>query len=210
MMRVLVACEYSGRVSSAFRALGHYVWSCDLRPSEEPRGYHYIGPVQDILYDGWDLLIGHPPCTYNTLAGIRWFYHPEDTALPPEQRRRHPDYPDRMERFKEGIEFFKLLQSAPIPRICLENSKPHGLAIAEIGRPTQTVQPWMFGDPFTKGASLWLKGLPLLKATHKRDDYESIEAACHNASPGPDRERERSRTYPSIARAMAWQWGVRR
>lgn len=207
-MRVLVACEYSGRVSSAFRRMGHDVWSCDLRASEDPQAQHYQGSVLDILYDGWDLLIGHPPCTYNTLAGIRWFYHPEDTHLPADQRRRHPQYPNRMKDFEDGIQFFQTLRDAPIPRICLENSKPHGLAIERIGRPTQTVQPWMFGDPYTKGAALWLKNLPLLVGTHKLDDYESVTAACHKASPGPDRERERSRTYPAIAQAMAVQWGI--
>lgn len=207
-MRVLVACEYSGRVSAAFRKMGHVVWSCDLRPSETNSTWHYQGSVLDLLDEGWDLMIGHPPCTYNTLAGIRWFYHPEDTHLPAEQRRRHPQYPNRMRDFEDGIEFFQKLQNAPIERICLENSKPHGLAIERIGRPSQVVQPWMFGDPYTKGAALWLKNLPLLTPTHRLDDYDEVRAACHTASPGPDRERERSRTYYAIAKAMATQWGA--
>lgn len=153
------------------------------------------------------MLIAHPYCTFNTLAGIRWMYHPEDTHLPPEYRRRHPKYPNRMNDFLEGVEFFNTLKNAPIKKICLENSKPHGLAMQHIGRYTQVVQPWMFGDPFTKGAALWLKGLPELVPTHSKGDYESISAACHMTAPGPDRERERSRTYPAIANAMATQWG---
>lgn len=209
-MRVLVACEYSGRVREAFAKRGHEVLSCDLRPTEQDtsnRSKHYQGDVRDVLYDGWDLLVAHPYCTFNTLAGIRWMYHPEDTHLPAEQRRRHPQYPNRMRDFEEGVEFFNLLQDAPIDRICLENSQPHGLAMSRIGRYTQTVHPWMFGEPYTKGACLWLKNLPKLVAKTKKSDFSRIEAACHNASPGPDRERERSRTYQGIANAFAEQWG---
>jgi len=205
-VKILIACEYSGRVRESFRELGHDVWSCDLRPTEIP-GKHYVGDVRDIIEDGWDIMIGHPYCTFNTLAGIRWMYHPEDTHLPPEQRRRHPQYPNRMNDFLEGVEFFNVLKNAPIEKICLENSQPHGLAMHHIGRYTQIVQPWMFGEPYTKGAALWLKNLPKLVPTHKKTDYEKIIPACHYASPGPERERERSRTYQCIANAMASQWG---
>lgn len=239
-MRVLVACEYSGRVRDAFRAKGHDAWSCDLRESEDSSPFHiqcdvreillgipagtYRGGVefcdlsaydkelvnQDILDEDiapWDMLIAHPECKYNTLAGVRWMYHPEDTHLPAAQRRRHPQYPDRMDKFLEGVEFFNLLKSSSIPKICIENSQPHGLAMQHIGKYTQIVQPWMFGEPYTKGAALWLIGLPPLVATHAKTDYDKIIPACHHASPGPDRERERSRTYQSIANAMAEQWG---
>jgi hypothetical protein len=209
-MKILIACEYSGRVREAFAKRGHWVMSCDLRPTEtEPtrNAHHYEGDVRDVLYDGWDLMIAHPYCTFNTLAGIRWMYHPEDTHLSAEQRRRHPQYPNRMRDFEEGAEFFNLLKNAPIERICLENSQPHGLAMSRIGRYTQTVQPWMFGEPYTKGACLWLKNLPKLVAKTKKSDFPHIEAACHNASPGPDREKERSRTYQGIADAFAEQWG---
>lgn len=151
-------------------------------------------------------MVGHPYCTYNNLAGIRWMYHPEDTHLPAEQRRRHPKFPNRMRDFEEGVEFFNALMQAPIPLIALENSKPHGLAMSRIGKPTQTVQPWMFGEPYTKGASLWLKGLQPLVPTHSKADYPEIHAQCHMASPGENRERERSRTYLCIAEAMATQW----
>lgn len=205
-MNVLIACEYSGRVRDAFRRRGHFAMYCDLRPSEQP-GPHYQGDVRHVLGWGWDLMIGHPYCTFNNLAGIRWMYHPEDTALPAERRRRHPLWPNRMRDFLEGAEFFKTLMAAPIPKICLENSKPHGLAMSYLGRPSQTVQPWMFGDPYTKGASLWLKNLPPLVPTHMKSDYPEIFAACHSASPGANREKERSRTYLAIAEAMAEQWG---
>lgn len=205
MANVLVACEYSGRVRDAFTRLGHNAWSCDLRPTETP-GQHYQGDVRDMLDSGWDLMIGHPYCTFNTLAGIRWMYHPDDTHLPPEQRRRHPQYPNRMDDFLEGAAFFNLLKQADIPHIALENSQPHGLAMQHIGRYDQIVQPWMFGEPYTKGAALWLKNLPHLVPTHSKPPRAEIKAACHHASPGPDREKERSRTYQSIADAMATQW----
>lgn len=206
-MKILVACEYSARVRDAFRARGHDAWSCDLRECEGDPQWHLQCDVMTVLDHGWDMMIGHPYCTFNTLAGIRWMYHPDDTALQPSERRRHPEYPNRMNDFLDGAAFFNRLMGAPIPLICLENSQPHGLAMSVIGRYTQKVQPWMFGDAFTKGACLWLKGLPKLVATHGKADYENIEAACHNASPGDEREKERSRTYLAIAQAMADQWG---
>ena len=206
-MRVLIACEYSGRVRDAFIRAGHDAVSCDLLPTEV-EGPHYQGDVRDILGEAWDVLIAHPYCTFNTLAGIRWMYHPEDTNLPPESRRRHPKYPTRMDDFLEGAKFFNTLANAThIPSRCLENSQPHGLAMQHIGRYSQIVQPWMFGDPYTKGAALWLYGLPKLVPTHKKSDYAQIYAACHKESPGPDRWKNRSRTHPGIAEAMAQQWG---
>lgn len=205
-MRVLVACEYSGRVRDAFARRGHYAVSCDLRPTETP-GRHHQGDVLGIVNDGWDLMIAHPYCTFNTLAGIRWMYHPDDTELPAEQRRRHPQYPFRMSDFERGVEFFLALWNAPIPKIGIENSRPHGLALARLGRYTQAVQPWMFGDGVTKAACLWLKGLPPLTPTHTQADYAVIRPECHFMSPGPNREKERSRTSLAIANAMAQQWG---
>lgn len=205
-MKVLVACEFSGRVRDAFAEKGHDAWSCDLRPSERS-GKHYQCDVLTILDRDWDLLIAHPYCTYNTLAGIRWMYHPDDTLKPPLLRRRHPDYPNRMDDFMHGVAFFNLLKNAPVDKICVENSQPHGLTMQYIGRYDQRVQPWMFGEPYTKGACLWLKNLPPLVPQTAKADFERIEAECHMASPGPDRERERSRTYQGIANAMAEQWG---
>jgi len=209
-MRVLIGCEYSGRVRDAFARLGHTSVSCDLRPTESPRGWHIKGDLLDVIkgWDSWDMMIAHPYCTYNTLAGIRWMYHPEDTHLPAEQRRRHPSYPDRMRDFMEGVRFFNALKNCGIPKIALENSQPHGLAMEHIGRYDQIVQPWMFGEPTTKAAALWLKGLPLLTPTHKKSDFDSIKAECHLMPPGPERERERSRTKPAVAAAMAEQWGA--
>ena len=205
-MRILIACEYSGRVRDAFRAKGHDAWSCDLRKGEGDTTWHIQGDVLDILNDGWDMMIAHPYCTFNCLSGIRWMYHPEDTHLKAEHRRRHPAYPDRMDNFLKGAAFFNTLKNAPIKYICLENSKPHGLAMAHIGRYVQILQPWMVGSPHTKGAYLWLKNLPKIKATHKKSDFEKIEAACHYMAPGEEREKERSRTNPAIAQAFADNW----
>ena len=203
--RALVACEYSGRVRDALTRIGFDAVSYDLLPTEKP-GPHVVGDVVSALGDGWDLLIGHPPCTYLALAGVRWLYHPEDTHLPPDQRRRHPNYPNRMQDLEDGLKFFERLRDAPVPYIALENSTPHGLAIARIGRPDQRVQPWWFGDPYTKAACWWLKNLPPLQKTMVVPPHLRM-AACHLASPGPDRWKERSRTHPRTAMAYAAQWG---
>jgi len=211
-MKILIGCEYSGRVRDAFARLGHTAVSCDLRATEAPRGWHIQGDLLEVIKAGaesFDMMIAHPYCTFNNLAGIRWMYHPEDTHLPAEQRRRHPLYPNRMDDFLCGVEFFNTLKNCDIPKIVLENSMPHGLAMQHIGRYDQIVQPWMFGSPFTKAAALWLKGVAPLVPTHKKSDYApgEIKAACHMMPPGPNRERERSRTDPAIAEAFASQWG---
>lgn len=207
-MRVLVACEFSGRVRDAFLAKGHDAISCDLRPTESPiPGRHHTGDVREILNDGWDLMIAHPDCTYNCLSGVQWLSHPDDTHLPFDRRRRHPRYPDRMERFEEGADFFQLLQQANIPKICIENSKPHGLAMARFGKPDQTIQPWQHGQPYTKGAALWLKNLPPIIPRFKKSDYPEIIAASHMTTRTKNREKERSRTYVCVAQAMADAWG---
>lgn len=204
-MKILVACEYSGRVRDAFRAKGHDAWSCDLLESESDSKYHIIGDALEIASEEWDLMIAHPPCTYLTNAGIRWLYHPEDTHLPWRKRRRHPDYPNRMQDLADGVRFFNALKGMKhIQKICIENSQPHGLATLLVGHYTQKVQPWMFGDPHTKGACLWLKGLPALVPT---DVMSERKPSCHYTPPGPDRWKERSRTYHGIANAMAEQWG---
>lgn len=162
-MKILIGCEYSGRVRDAFSRRGHTAVSCDLRATEAPHGWHIKGNLLDVIKSGaesWDMMIAHPYCTYNTLAGIRWMYHPEDTHIPAARRRRHPDYPNRMDDFLQGVAFFNALKNCGIPKIALENSQPHGLAMQHIGRYTQAVQPWHFGSPFTKAAALWLEGLP--------------------------------------------------
>jgi len=206
-MRVLVACEYSGRVRDAFACRGHTAVSCDLRPTESPHGWHVQGDVLRLLDRQWDLMIAHPYCTFNTLSGVQWLSHPEDSKLPFEQRRRHPRYPNRLDDFEEGIRFFKAFQEANVKRSAIENSQPHGLAMSRLGKYTQKVQPWMFGCPESKAACLWLKNLPLLVPSHTEDDYEKIHQSCWRMGPGPDREKERSRTHAVVAAAFAEQWG---
>lgn len=206
-MKVLIACEYSGRVRDAFARRGHTAVSCDLRPTDSPHGWHVQGDVLRLLDKEWDLMIAHPYCTYNTLSGVQWLSHPEDTHLPFEQRRRHPRYPNRMQDFEEGIKFFQAFQDANVKRSAIENSQPHGLAMARIGRYSQVVHPWHFGCPESKAACLWLKNLPLLVPTHQKSDYEEIKQSCWRMGPGPEREKERSRTHREVAEAFAEQWG---
>jgi hypothetical protein len=181
-MRVLVACEYSGTVRDAFRARGHDAMSCDLLPTERP-GPHYQGDVFDIINDGWDLMIAHPPCTHLAVSGARW-------------------WKDKQAEQADALWFVRLLMAAPIPRIAIEN--PISKISTAIRKPDQIVQPWQFGHGETKATCLWLKGLPLLVPTNVVDGRE---ARIHKMSPGPDRWKERSRTYQGIADAMASQWG---
>jgi hypothetical protein len=201
-MRVLVACEYSGAVRDAFRALGHDAMSCDLLPTEVD-GPHYQGSVKDIINDGWDLMVAHPPCTYLTVAGVRWLYHPEDSHLPTAQRRRHPKYPNRLKDQEDGLAFVQYLMDAPIPKIAIEN--PISIISSRIRKPDQVIQPWMFGHGETKATCLWLKGLPKITPTNV---VEGREARVHMMPPGPNRWKERSRTFPGIAHALADQWGT--
>lgn len=181
-MRVLVACEYSGTVRDAFRALGHDAMSCDLLPTEKD-GPHYQGDVRDILGDEWDLMVAHPPCTHLAVSGARWF---EEKCM--EQR--------------EALDFVRLLLNAPIPRIALEN--PVSIISSEIRPPDQVIQPWMFGHGETKATCLWLKGLQPLWPTNI---VSGREARVHKMPPSPDRWKERSRTYVGVAQEMARQWG---
>lgn len=184
-MRVLVACEYSGRVRDAFRERGHDAISCDLLPTEVP-GPHYQGDVQDILYDGFDLLIAHPPCTHLAVSGSRHF--PAKIADG---------------RQDEALDFVRLLMNAPIDRIAIEN--PVSVISSKIRPPDQLLQPWQFGHGETKATCLWLKGLPPLRPTKI---VSGREARVHLMPPGPNRWKERSRTYSGVAEAMAVQWGV--
>lgn len=182
-MRVLVACEFSGTVRDAFTARDHYAMSCDLLPTETP-GEHYEGDVKYILDDWWDLLIAHPPCTHLAVSGARW-------------------WKDKEREQAEALEFVRLLMAAPIPRICIEN--PVSKISSAIRKPDQIIQPWQFGHGETKATCLWLKGLPLLKPTNVVDGREP---RIHRMPPGPDRWKERSRTFKGIAEAMAEQWGA--
>ena len=180
-MRILIACEFSGAVRDAFAARGHEAWSCDMLPSET-HGLHYRGDVRDILEDGWDMMIASPPCTHLAVSGARWFEH-------------------KVAEQAEALDFVRALLGAPIPRIALEN--PVSIISSRIRKPDQTIQPWQFGHGETKRTCLWLKGLPPLRPTRI---VEGREARVHKMPPGPNRWRERSRTFAGIAGAMADQW----
>lgn len=181
-MRVLVACEYSGVVRDAFRGLGHDAVSCDLLPTEVD-GPHYQGDVSDLLHDGWDLMIAHPPCTHLAVSGSRWFKNKQLEQA-------------------EALTFVGALMAAPIGKIAIEN--PISIISSRIRKPDQIIQPWQFGHGETKATCLWLKNLPKLIPTNIVDGRE---ARVHRMSPGPDRWKNRSRTYAGIAMAMAEQWG---
>lgn len=181
-LRVLVACEFSGRVRDAFAAKGHDAWSCDILPTDFP-GNHYQGNVLDILNDAWDLMIAHPPCTHLAVSGARWFK-------------------DKLFEQQEALKFIIKLMDANIKKICIEN--PISIISSKITKPTQIIHPWQFGHGETKATCLWLKNLPILKSTNIVDGRE---ARIHKMSPNKNRAKERSLTFPGIASAMAEQWG---
>ena len=181
-MKVLVACEYSGKVRDAFKAKGHDAWSCDLLPTDV-EGQHIQGDVLDILNQGWDMMIAHPPCTHLAVSGARWFH----------KKRKEQ---------QEALDFVSALLNAPINKIALEN--PISIISTKIRKPDQIVQPWQHGHGETKATCLWLKGLPKLVPT---DIVEGREARVHKMPPSKDRWKLRSETYSGIAKAMAEQWG---
>lgn len=186
MKRVLVACEYSGAVRDAFLDMGWDAWSCDLLPTDSRRGAHYQGPVEHILYDGWDLLIAHPPCTHLAVSGARHF--PAKIADGRQQA---------------ALDFVQMLMDAPIKKKCIEN--PISIISTKIRKPDQIIHPWMFGHGYTKATCLWLENLPPLVPTNVvdgRSDY------IHKLGPSPDRWKLRSKTPEGIAKAMAQQWGI--
>jgi hypothetical protein len=170
-------------VRRAFAARGHDAWSCDLLPAEDGSLNHIHGDVVDVLGNGWGLMIAHPPCTHLAVSGARWF---KDKR--PEQER--------------ALWFVRLLMNAPIERICIEN--PISIISSRIRKPDQIIQPWQFGHGETKATCLWLTNLQSLVPTNVVDGRE---ARVHRMPPGPDRWKERSRTYTGIAAAMAEQWG---
>lgn len=200
-MKVLVACEYSGVVRDAFIARGHDAMSCDLLPTEAA-GPHYQGDVRDLLVDGaFDLMIAHPPCQYLCSSGLHW-------------NRR---VPGRAALTEQALEFVRVLLAAPVPRICIENSI--GAISTRIRRPTQIVQPWQFGHPYSKSTALWLVGLPPLVPTNVltptrwqangRPRWENqTPTGQNNLGPSADRWKDRATTYAGIAAAMADQWSV--
>lgn len=197
-MRVLIACEFSGVVREAFRARGHDAWSCDLIPSEDGSAYHIQDDaIHTIRGRGpWDLLIQHGPCTYLTNAGARWLYSGGRGQVRDGQRWRHMELAAR---------FFRDMMDSDVPMICGENPIPHRYAAAIMGPYTQIIQPYQHGHGETKATCLWLKNLPALQPT---SIVTGRVARVHRMAPGPDRWKDRSRTLPGIAAAMASTWGV--
>ncbi len=201
-MRVLVACEESGTVRRAFRALGHDAWSCDLQESEDNSVYHVQANALEVMsFCGpWDLMIAHPPCTYLTNTGVHW--------LTGKKAR-----PGRWDLMLDGAGLFKRLWEADIPRICIENPIPHKYAVEAIGcKYTQLIQPYHFGHLETKATCLWLKNLPPLKHTSELKAEtmalpSNVRQRLHYLPPSADRAKLRSKTYSGIAAAMAQQWG---
>ena len=183
MKRVLVACEYSGRVRDAFIRNGCEAVSCDLLPTDQP-GPHYQGDVFDIINDGWDLMVAHPPCTHLAVSGARWFHKKEREQ-------------------QEALDFVRRLMSAPINHIAIEN--PISVISSKIRKPDQIIQPWMFGHGETKATCLWLKNLPPLQPT---EIVEGRENKVHKMPPSEHRWKLRSLTYQGIADAMGDQWSV--
>lgn len=202
-LKVLIACEFSGRVCKAFTDKGHYALSVDLLPTEQNVN-HYQGDIFDVLYDGWDLLIAHPPCTYLCSSGLHW----------------NKRTPGRAEKTEAALVFVKRLLDAPIDKIALEN--PIGCISTRIRKYDQTVHPYQFGEDASKNTCLWLKGLPKLQSTKMIDGRvvgenkkgkpiyrwaNQCDSGQSNLSPSEDRWKIRSRTYQGIADAMAEQWG---
>jgi hypothetical protein len=197
-MRVLVACEYSGRVRDAFRERGHDAVSCDLLDTDAP-GPHYKGDVLDLMGEPWDLMVAFPPCTYLCSSGLHW------------NKRR----PERAAMTEEALTFVRALMDAPIPRIAIEN--PVGCISTRIRKPTQTIHPYQYGDDASKRTCLWLKNLPRLEPTGyieprmvdgKPRWANQTDSGQNKLGPSSDRWKQRSLTYPGIARAMAEQWGI--
>lgn len=192
-MKVLVACEFSGTVREAFRSRGHDAWSNDIEDAEDGSPYHLKMDARlALLHDKWDMLIAHPPCTYICNSGAHWLI------------RR----PGRTQQMRDAVDFFMLLWQSSIPRICIENPTPTKKA----GLPpyNQAIQPWWFGDDASKRTCLWLKNLKPLVATAplvKSRYANQTPSGQNNLGPSADRAKERSRTYPGIARAFAEQWG---
>lgn len=201
-LRVLIACEFSGIVRDAFARLGYDSWSCDISPSERP-GNHLQCDVREVLACGWDLMIAHPPCQYLSYAGTAWW-----------------NRPGRAEKREAAMQFFLELANAPIPHICIEN--PRGLPCQSYRSPDQIIHPYYFGDPFLKRTCLWLKNLPPLWWWDQPGSVFAV-TSCGRPEPlyvdktprkkkryftdsGARSSRDRARTFPAIARAMAEQW----
>lgn len=192
-MKILVACEFSGTVRDAFIRHGHDAWSCDLLPSESSFGPHLKCDVLEVIDQGWDMMIAHPPCTYLAASGMHWTtrgFRPQSLT-------------------DDALDFVKKLLNAPIEKIALEN--PVSIISTKIRKPDQITQPYLFGEDASKKTCLWLKNLPLLKPTNyiKKSIYANqTKSGQNNLSPSVDRWKLRSKTYKGIADAMAQQWGI--
>ncbi len=243
-LNILIACEESQAVCRAFRELGHNAYSCDLfncsgsgfgegeaEPHPEWHFNHDITTVLDksdlILQNGnkaeidgdWDLMIGHPPCTFLAVSGAKWMYDPADKDLPIEQRRPHPRFPNRRKDQEDGASFFMLLANAPVKRIAIEN--PVGVMSTKWRVPDQSIQPYMFGDPYSKNTCLWLINLrPIHPSKETADHGERIYFESGKSQPKwysdgltktktkEERQKWRSKTFSGIARAFAEQWSI--
>jgi hypothetical protein len=243
-LNILVACEESQAVCRAFRAMGHNAYSCDLfkcsgtkfgEDKAEPHPeWHFDHDVTTVLdktnltlqtgdqavIDGdWDIMIAHPPCTFLAVSGAKWMYHPADKDLPFEERRPHPSFPTRRQDQEDGANFFLFLASANVKRIAIEN--PVGVMSSRWRKPDQNIQPYMFGDPYSKNTCLWLKNLRPLHPSNETDDHgERIFFGSGKSQPKwysdgltktktkEERQKWRSKTFPGIARAIAEQWVI--
>lgn len=243
-LNILIACEESQTCCRAFRELGHNAYSCDLfdcsgtvfgtdeaNPHPEWHFNHDITSVLDrtdlklqngenaIIEGDWDLMVAHPPCTFLAVSGAKWMYHPSDKHLPIEQRRPHPKFPTRRQDQEDGANFFMFLAKANVKRIAIEN--PVGVMSSRWRKPDQTIQPYMFGDPYSKNTCLWLKNLRPLHPSKETEDhgerifFESGKSQPKWYSDGltktktkEERQKWRSKTFPNIARAIAQQWSI--
>lgn len=241
-LNILIACEESQACCRAFRALGHNAYSCDLfecsgtffgeekvEPHPEWHFNHDITTVlnrtdltlqngeQAIIEGDWDLMVAHPPCTYLAVSGAKWYYHPDDKELPVNQRRPHPRFPNRAQDREDARNFFMFLANANVKRIAIEN--PVGIMSTQWRKADQSIQPYMFGDPYSKNTCLWLKNLRPLHPSNETDDkgefvfFNSGKKQAKWYSDGltktknaQERQKWRSKTFPNIARAIAEQW----
>lgn len=215
-MKVLIACEESQTICKEFRKLGYEAFSNDIQEcsGNHPEWHLQMDCFEAIKLEKWDLMIAHPPCTFLASSGVMWLSHPDDTSLPFEYRRPHPLYPDRRKDMLDSVEFVKKLYECDIPKIAIEN--PIGLLSTKFKKPDQIIQPWMFGDEFSKSTCLWLKNLPKLVPTKIVGKGESIVYKSGRSMPKwyadayylpkQDRQKLRSKTYPGIAEAIADQW----
>lgn len=231
-INILIACEESQRVCAEFRKLGFNAFSCDILPcSGGHPEWHFKQDVLEVIKNkggiletgektfvsGWDLMVAHPPCTYLSITGGKWYYHPDDKDLPTEKRRPHPKFPNRAKEREYGVAFFMALANSNIDRIAIEN--PVGIMSTRWRKPDQIIQPWMFGDSASKRTCFWLKNLPQLKPTQIVDKGEFIEFRSGKKMPkwyndcaikaktADERRTLRSKTFPGIAKAIAKQWG---